>query len=89
MYNQVLIEYRNENQDTLDKLEAAVREKRYAEATQIVHKVKGSSGSIGAKPLQDVAASLQKALNEEKEAQIVPLQDRFSKLFGKLLEELE
>ena len=89
LYNQVLIEYRNENQDTLDKLEAAVREKRYAEATQIVHKVKGSSGSIGAKPLQDVAASLQKALNEEKEAQIVPLQDRFSKLFGKLLEELE
>ncbi|WP_347563309.1 response regulator [Lactonifactor sp. BIOML-A4] len=89
LYNQVLIEYRNENQDTLDKLEAAVREKRYAEATQIVHKVKSSSGSIGAKSLQAVAALLQKALNEEKENEIVPLQDRFSKLLGKLLEELK
>ena len=89
LYKQVLIEYRNENQDTLDKLEAAVREKRYAEATQIVHKVKSSSGSIGAKSLQDVATLLQKALNEEKENEIVPLQDRFSKLLGKLLEELK
>lgn len=89
LYNQVLIEYRNENQDTLDKLEAAVREKRYAEATQIVHKVKSSSGSIGAKSLQAVAALLQKAFNEEKEDEIVPLQDRFSKLLGKLLEELK
>ncbi len=88
LYKQVLIEYRNENQDTLDKLEVALREKRYAEATQIVHKVKSSSGSIGAKSLQDVAALLQKALNEEKEDEIVPLQDRFSKLLGKLLEEL-
>lgn len=89
LYNQVLIEYRNENQDTLEKLEAAVREKRYTEATQIVHKVKSSSGSIGAKSLQAVAALLQKALNEEKEDEIVPLQDRFSKLLGKLLEELK
>lgn len=89
LYKQVLIEYRNENQDTLDKLEAALREKRYAEATQIVHKVKSSSGSIGAKSLQDVAALLQKALNEEKEDEIAPLHDRFSKLLRKLLEELK
>ena len=47
-------------------LEAAVREKRYDDAAQIVHKIKSSSGSIGAKSLQDVAASLQKALEEEK-----------------------
>lgn len=35
-----------------------------------------------------MTALLQKALNEEKEDEIVPLQDRFSKLLGKLLEEL-
>lgn len=89
LYNQVLIEYRNENQDTLGSLKAALFEKRYADAVQIVHKVKSSSGSIGAKSLHDVAASLQKAINEEKENEIVPLQDQFSKLFAKLLEELE
>jgi CheY-like chemotaxis protein len=89
LYHQVLKEYRKENQDILERLEAAIREKRYADAAQIVHKVKSSSGSIGAKSLQEAASSLQKALEEEKEKAIVPLQDRFSKLLGKLLEELE
>ncbi|NLY43405.1 MAG: transporter substrate-binding domain-containing protein [Clostridiaceae bacterium] len=88
LYNKVLKEYYNENQDTLDKLGAAVREKRYADAAQIVHKVKSSSGSIGAKSLQCAAVLLQKALKEEKEDEIAPLHDRFSKLLRKLLEEL-
>jgi len=89
LYHQVLTEYRNENQDTLDKLESAIREKRYDDAAQIVHKVKGSSGSIGAKSLADVAVSLQKALHNQKEDEIAPLHDSFSKLLRKLLEELK
>jgi len=89
LYHQVLIEYYNENQNTLDKLEAAVREKKYANAAQIVHKIKSSSGSIGAKSLHDIAVSFQKALVEEKESEIVVLQKRFSKLLKLLLEELK
>jgi two-component system sensor histidine kinase/response regulator len=89
LYNQVLTEYLDENQDTLDRLEAAVREKRYADAGQIVHKVKSSSGSIGAKSIQEAAVSLQRVLKEENEDEIEPLHDRFSKLFRKLLEELK
>jgi signal transduction histidine kinase/CheY-like chemotaxis protein len=89
LYLQVLKKYRDENQDTLERLAAAVRAKRYAEAAQIVHKVKGSSGSIGAKSLHEVARSLQKVLSEEKEDEIAPLHDRFAKLLRKLLEELE
>ena len=89
LYYQVLKEYSNENQDTLDRLEAAVREKRYTDAVQIVHKVKSSSGSIGAKSLQDTATSLQKALNQENENEILQLQDRFSKLLRTLLEEIK
>jgi two-component system sensor histidine kinase/response regulator len=89
LYHQVLEEYRNENQDTLDRLAAAVSEKRYADAVQIVHKVKSSSGSIGAKSLYDAAMALQKALYEEKEEEVVSLQERFSELFRRLLEELQ
>jgi CheY-like chemotaxis protein len=89
LYEQVLLAYRNENQDTLVNLTAAVREKRYADAAQIVHKVKSSSGSIGAISLQDAAAPLQRALNEEKEDDIAPLLDSFSELLAKLLQELE
>ena len=61
----------------MDKLAAAVRERKYADAAQIVHKIKGSSGSIGAKSLYDIAVAFQKALEEERENEIGPLQDIF------------
>lgn len=88
LYHRVLEEYRSENLDTLTKLGAAIREKRFSDAADIVHKVKSSSGSIGAKSLYDTAVLLQKALDEEREEDIASLFDRFSKLFEKLLEEL-
>lgn len=89
LYNQVLIEYRDENQDTIERFNVFIDEKRYADAVQIIHKVKSSSGSIGAKPLYDVAKSLQKALEEEREADIPPLKERFVELLEKLLKELK
>jgi len=89
LYEKVLEEYRNENRNTLDRLERAIREKRYDDAAQIVHKIKSSSGSIGAKLLQDMAVSLQEALNQQKEDEIKVLLNSFSKLLRKLLEELE
>lgn len=88
LYRQVLTEYRNENRDTIQRLEAAVREKRYPDATQIVHKVKGSTGSIGATQVYEAAVSLQRALAEEREDEIPALQEGFSRLLGRLLEEL-
>ena len=87
-YRQVLNEYLNENRATLDKLSQAVIEKRYYDAAQIVHKVKSSSGSIGAKALYDISVKLQKALDEEREEEIIPLQKDFSDMLKKLLEEI-
>ena len=89
LYRLVLTEYRNENLDTLDKLETAVSEKRYDDAAHIVHKVKCSSGSIGAEELYDTAKLLQNVLIDKKEDEILPLKDRFSELLRKLLEELK
>jgi two-component system sensor histidine kinase/response regulator len=88
LYHQVLKEYQNENRDTLSMLEAAVRDKRYNDAVQILHKLKSSSGSIGAAPVRDAAMELQKTLNEEKEEEIMPLLDKFSGFMRKLLAEL-
>ncbi|NLT46456.1 MAG: response regulator, partial [Thermotogaceae bacterium] len=67
VYRQILKAYLEENRETVEKLSLAINEKRYSDAAQIVHKVKGSSGSIGAKELHTVSMELQKALNEEKE----------------------
>jgi len=89
LYEMVLKEYRNENQHTLVRLETAIREKRYADAAKIVHKMKSSTGSIGAKLLYETAVSLQKALEEEKEEKKMTLYTRFSDLLEKLLDILK
>ena len=89
LYQQVLNEYARENRDIVDKLTLAIQEKRYGDAVQIVHKIKSSSGSIGAKPLYNVAMALQKALNEQKEGEIPLLQEKFSRFLSKLLEEIK
>lgn len=89
LYRRVLDEFFNENQDTADKLAAAIHNERYTEAAQIAHKVKSSLGSIGAKPLYDIAIALQKASNEEIKEEIQLLQEKFSRLLKKLLREIE
>ncbi|KXL51776.1 signal transduction histidine-protein kinase BarA [Anaerotignum neopropionicum] len=88
VYRQVLNEYYNENQETLEKLSLAVNEMRYADAAQIVHKVKSSSGSIGAKSLYELSIKLQKALDEKKEDEIALLQKEYSRRLKKLLAEI-
>ncbi len=88
LYREVLNEYFNENQGTADKLRLTIGEKRYADAAQIVHKVKSSSGSIGARALYDLSIKLQKALDEENDGEILPLQQQFSNMLGRLLGEL-
>ncbi len=88
IYRQVLTEYFEENQETLKKLSLAIDEKRYSDAAQIVHKVKSSSGSIGAKPLYELSIKLQKALDDKKEEAIVLLHKDFKLKLRRLLEEI-
>ena len=88
IYRKVLIEYLHENRDTRDKLSLAMRQKRFADAAQIVHKTKSSSGSIGAKTLYDVSLKFQKALDERDEGQIAVLAQEFSRLLDRLLDEI-
>ncbi len=88
VYRQVLDAYHRENRDTPDTLCKAIEERRYPDAVQIVHKVKSSSGSIGARALYEVSVELQKALSDSSEEEIPPLKERFVSLLGKLLEEI-
>lgn len=88
IYQQVLAEYHKENQDTHDILSLAISEKRYSDALQIVHKVKSSSGSIGASLVYDLSIKLQKALNSGDDREISILHCRFSKLLINLLQEI-
>ena len=48
-----------------------------------------SVNGIGAKSLYDVAAALQKAIQNEKMEEVKPLYDRFALYLSKLLEEIK
>ena len=88
IYQEVLMEYFDENQETGDKLAHAIKEKRYEDAVQIVHKVRSSSGSIGATSLYELSAKLLRSLGKGKEVEIAFLGDEFIGGLRKLLEEI-
>ena len=88
IYRQVLLEYARENADTSRKLDQAMAQRRFAEAAGIVHKIKSSSGSIGAGALYQTCAKLQKALEEERTDEIGALRDAFDSLLNGLLKEI-
>lgn len=88
IYQQVLSEYYNENKDTAATLSLLINKKRYVDAAKIVHKVKSSSGSIGAKALYELAVSLQKALEGNKDCEILNLQKEFNYVLCKLLQKI-
>ncbi len=89
VYQQVLSAYLVENQDVNDKLAEAIKDKRYEAAAEMVHKVKSSSGSIGAKPLVLVASDLQKALEANQKDKIEVLYGQFVELMNELLEDIK
>ncbi|WP_303870877.1 transporter substrate-binding domain-containing protein [Acetobacterium wieringae] len=85
LYQEVLAAYFTENQDVVEKLALTIKNRRYQEAAQTVHKVKSSSGSIGAKKLFEVAKVLQKALETGDEKEIASLHPLFSEAMKQLL----
>ena len=88
LYGQVLHEYASENQDTTARLADLIKQAQYAEAAGIVHKVKSSSGSIGAKSLYELAVRLQKALVEKNKQDIEALGRDFLRMLDRLLYEI-
>ncbi|PKM61780.1 MAG: histidine kinase [Firmicutes bacterium HGW-Firmicutes-4] len=85
LYESVLEAYFNENQEVAEKLDREIKNGHYREAAQTVHKVKSSSGSIGAKPLFEVAKTLQKALESGAETEIASVHPQFTAAMKQLL----
>ncbi|KAF5082656.1 Sensor histidine kinase RcsC [anaerobic digester metagenome] len=85
LYQEVLAAYFTENQEVVEKLALAIKNGCYQEAAQMVHKVKSSSGSIGARKLFEVAKALQKALESCDEREIASLHPAFSQAMKQLL----
>lgn len=89
IYYMVLEEYYKENMDIPLILNDKIEKQNYEEAIKIVHKIKGSSGSIGAKSLYEVAMELQKSLSDEDVEGVLILHKKFQKILNQLLIEIE
>ncbi len=88
LYLMVLDEYYRENSDVPSLLTCSINERRYQDAVQTVHKIKSSSGNIGAKRLFTVASELQKALAAADETEIFRLHEEFQAAFTQLFAEI-
>ncbi|MCE5188309.1 MAG: transporter substrate-binding domain-containing protein [Eubacteriales bacterium] len=89
IYRLVLQEFANENRPVGVQLKQAIDQGDYAAAVQIVHKIKSSSGSIGAASLHDTASELQKALQDAKEDAAMLLYEQFQTRFAALLQAVD
>ncbi|MDD3022875.1 MAG: transporter substrate-binding domain-containing protein [Syntrophomonadaceae bacterium] len=89
LYLMVLNEYYQENKDILLNLSSSISERRYQDAVQIVHKIKGSSGNIGARGFFDIASELQRSLAAQDESEIIKLHEQFEQVFKQLFDEIE
>ncbi|HPF21714.1 MAG TPA: ATP-binding protein, partial [Syntrophomonas sp.] len=89
LYDMVLQQYLLENESVPQLLQAAIAKLDYKNAVQIIHKIKGSSGNIGAKTLHKTARELQQALSEENTAEIDRLHHRFLQELQQLLQQIQ
>jgi signal transduction histidine kinase/CheY-like chemotaxis protein len=64
LYNLVLLSFVEEFTNELALFQTAIGEKNYLQASEIVHKIKGGCGTIGATVAQTLASQLQTLLNE-------------------------
>jgi signal transduction histidine kinase/DNA-binding response OmpR family regulator len=64
LYNLVLLSFVDEFTGELALFQKAIREKNYLQASEIVHKIKGGCGTIGATVARTLATQLQNMLNE-------------------------
>jgi signal transduction histidine kinase/DNA-binding response OmpR family regulator len=89
LYALVVQEYYKENQPTYAALEKAIEIKAYTEARQILHKIKGSTGGIGADIVVTHISALQKAIADNDESQIKHHLKAFKVVFNEVLSFIE
>lgn len=88
LYLLVLDEYNREHKDLLAELNQIMDAGRYPEAVQIIHKIKSSSGNIGARRLIAIAGEFQKVLSQGDAPEIQRLHLHFQAAFKELFEEI-
>ncbi|MHC1787854.1 MAG: transporter substrate-binding domain-containing protein [Christensenellales bacterium] len=88
LYSSIVREYLKENEETGQTLQQQLDASNFSQAALTVHKIKSSSGSIGARKLADCAARLQKALQAGEGEAAREESARFQQLLSETLGEI-
>lgn len=89
LYCEVLQIYLQENQETLMLMQNHLLQQDYEKAKQLIHKIKGSSGSIGADLLYQHCVLFQKVLGEGDAKVIEAHHSTFIQLFTQLFHDIK
>ncbi|WKY48682.1 transporter substrate-binding domain-containing protein [Eubacteriaceae bacterium ES3] len=89
LYRNVVEAFFKENKDILNVISPMIDSHDYKEAALTVHKIKSSSGSIGAKNLVKLASKFQKALEAKDSEEIQEFYVYFEKQIELLMEMIE
>lgn len=88
IYRMILQGFYDENSTVITELKEKIDAKNYSDAVQIVHKIKSSSGNIGAKSVYETASELQKLLAANEDAGVTRLHGQFQAQFQTLMAEI-
>lgn len=89
LYAKILHSFYNESKDTVSDLQKALLVGDYESARQIVHKIKGTTGTIGATKVYDLSKKLQQAIEQEDKIEVHKRFEEFAVLFKQLIDEIE
>lgn len=89
LYEQVLEIYKSENLETAVHIRALIEEQNYHAASQAIHKIKSSTGSIGATPLYEQCIVFQQALNSSNLDDIEQCLSKFEENLTRLLKNID
>ncbi len=79
LYKQVQVVFLEENSDTVKRMEEYIEQNAYKEASELVHKVKSSAGSLGSEQVRITANILQEALVSNDDKSIPKLMEHFKR----------
>lgn len=89
LFKQVVGVFLEENLNVIEEMNHAVNNKDFKAVKEIAHKIKGSSGSIGAESVRQLASDIQSAAEEEHLENVTLLRNRFILNVEKLIVKLK
>ncbi|MGB7595394.1 MAG: response regulator, partial [Erysipelotrichaceae bacterium] len=89
LYRKILSIYQNENSETKQWFIRLLENRDGDELIQLIHKLKGSTGTIGAIRLYELCIIIHKALKEGKPELVESMRISFLEAFDQLMDEID